>query len=212
MASRSSGLTWRFSQTKARLGWVSLCPQPFGLEIGHRGGEQFHRLVDVDDLARIGIERGNRDVGRQHHAVAVDDIGPRQTIHMHRRLALSGQPALQREVAELGCDGEKARAETDADQPDAVAAGKQRRAIGCGHRVVVRSGRHGSLHLFENVADRVLALFHQPDGRLGRNPLAQLIEPDDLRCTEAFEAEMLPRQPLQIGRAASGCSTRHSAV
>ena len=48
-----------------------------GVEIGQVCGEQFDRLVDVDEAARLGVERRHAHVGRQHFAVAVEDVGPR---------------------------------------------------------------------------------------------------------------------------------------
>ena len=47
------------------------------VEIGQVGGEQFGRLVDVDEPARLGIERRHAHIGRQHFAVAIEDVGPR---------------------------------------------------------------------------------------------------------------------------------------
>ena len=55
--------------------------QPFaqfgGVEIGQVGGQQFGRLVDVDQAARLGVERRHAHVGRQHLAVAVENVGAR---------------------------------------------------------------------------------------------------------------------------------------
>ena len=42
----------------------------------HRG-EQFDRLVDVDQLARLGEQRRRLHVGGEDHAVAVENVGPR---------------------------------------------------------------------------------------------------------------------------------------
>ena len=48
-----------------------------GVEIGHHGGEQLDRLVDVDEPLRLGEQRGRLHVGRQDLAVAIEDVGPR---------------------------------------------------------------------------------------------------------------------------------------
>ena len=48
-----------------------------GVEIRQHRGEQFDRLVDVDDLARLGEQRRRLDVGREDLAVAVEDVGTR---------------------------------------------------------------------------------------------------------------------------------------
>ena len=48
------------------------------VEIGQHRRQLLDRLVGVDDAARLGKQRGRLDVGRQHLAVAVDDIGPRR--------------------------------------------------------------------------------------------------------------------------------------
>jgi hypothetical protein len=37
----------------------------------------FHRLVDIDQPFRLAEQRGGLHVGRQHLAVAVEDVGPR---------------------------------------------------------------------------------------------------------------------------------------
>ena len=47
------------------------------VEVGQHRGEQFDRLVDVDDAVRLGEQRGRAHVGRQDLAVAVEDVGPR---------------------------------------------------------------------------------------------------------------------------------------
>ncbi len=48
-----------------------------GVEVGHHGGQQLDRLVDVDDAARLGEQRRRLDVGREDFAVAVENIGAR---------------------------------------------------------------------------------------------------------------------------------------
>ncbi len=48
-----------------------------GVEVGQRRGEQLDRLVDVDQLARLGEQRRRLDVGGEDLAVAVEDVGPR---------------------------------------------------------------------------------------------------------------------------------------
>ena len=47
------------------------------VEVGQRGGELLLGVVDVDQLARLGVERGRLDVGGEDGAVAVEDIGAR---------------------------------------------------------------------------------------------------------------------------------------
>ena len=66
----------RLSQTKPRLEDEPLA-QFLGVEIGQHGGEQLDRLVDVDQLARLGEQRGRLHVGGEDLAVAVEDVGPR---------------------------------------------------------------------------------------------------------------------------------------
>ena len=48
-----------------------------GVEIRQRRGQQLDRLVLVDDAARLAEQARRLDVGGEHLAVAVDDIGPR---------------------------------------------------------------------------------------------------------------------------------------
>ena len=47
-----------------------------GVEIRQRRGQKLDRLVLVDDAARLAEQARRLDVGGQHLAVAVDDIGP----------------------------------------------------------------------------------------------------------------------------------------
>src|SRR3974390_1275638 len=47
------------------------------VEIWQGGGEQFDRLVRIDQLARFGEQRGRFDVGRENLAVAVENVRPR---------------------------------------------------------------------------------------------------------------------------------------
>ena len=57
---------------------AELLAQLARVEIRQHGGEELDRLVLVDDVARLGEDRDHLDVGRQHLAVAVDDVGPRR--------------------------------------------------------------------------------------------------------------------------------------
>ena len=54
------------------------------VDLGKHGRQFLDRLVSVDDAARFGKQRRGLDVGRQHLAVAVDDVRPG-----------SGHPALR---------------------------------------------------------------------------------------------------------------------
>ena len=61
---------------------AALGRQPFaefrGIDIGQVGGEQFDGFIDVDQPARLAIERRHAHIGRQHFAIAVEDIGTRR--------------------------------------------------------------------------------------------------------------------------------------
>ena len=61
---------------------AALRGEPFaqfgGVEIGQFGGEQLDRLVDIDDVTRLAVERGHAHVGGQHFAAAVEDVGTRR--------------------------------------------------------------------------------------------------------------------------------------
>ena len=48
------------------------------VDIGKHRRQLLDRLVGIDDAARLGKQRRRLDVGRQHFAVAVDDVGPRR--------------------------------------------------------------------------------------------------------------------------------------
>ena len=60
---------------EAALGGEPLA-QFLGVEIGQLGGELLFRVVDVDQLARLGEQRRRLHVGGEDGAVAVDDVGP----------------------------------------------------------------------------------------------------------------------------------------
>ena len=67
----------RLSQTKPRLE-DNRSRNSVGIEIRQVGGQEFDRLIDVDQPARFAVERRHAHVGRQHFAVAVEDIGTRR--------------------------------------------------------------------------------------------------------------------------------------
>ena len=56
-----------------------------GVEVRQRRGQKFDRLVLVDDAARLAEQARRLDVGGEHLAVAVDDIGPRGRDRVLRR-------------------------------------------------------------------------------------------------------------------------------
>ena len=62
--------------------------QILGVDIGQVGGQELGRLIDVDKPARLGVERGHPNVGRQNLAVAIEDVGTR------RRDGVAGHHAL----------------------------------------------------------------------------------------------------------------------
>ena len=61
---------------EAALGGEPLA-QFLGVQIGQRGGEPLDGVVDVDQLARLGKQRGRLHVGSDNRVVAVEDVGPR---------------------------------------------------------------------------------------------------------------------------------------
>ena len=78
----------RLSQTKPRFD-DSRSRSSVGIEIGQVGGQKLDRLVDVDQPARFGVERGHAHVGRQHLAVAVENVRTR------RRDGVAGTDAMR---------------------------------------------------------------------------------------------------------------------
>ena len=106
------------------------------VRVGHDGGQQLGRLVDVDDAVRLAEQRGRADVGRQDFAVAIENVGPRG----RHRVVPGGTPrALTvgrgREHHQPGRDDRIAQHEDQDGEPDAgarlggavyVAAVKQR--------------------------------------------------------------------------------------
>ena len=70
------GVISRLSQTKPFFDDEPVA-RFLAVEIGHHRGEQFLRLVDVDQLARLGEQRRRLHVGGEDLAVAVEDVGPR---------------------------------------------------------------------------------------------------------------------------------------
>ena len=122
-------------QPGERLFLRQLLAQFLGVEIGYGGGQKFDRFVNIDDLQGIGIKRGDRHVGGQKHAIAVDDIGPRQALFRNdAALGVIGF-GKQRELGELPADRQERHAEKHADQPDAVLPGELAWAIFILHAV-----------------------------------------------------------------------------
>ena len=70
------GVISRLSQTKPFFDDEALA-RFLAVEIGHHRGEQFLRLVDVDQLARLGEQRRRLHVGGEDLAVAVENVRPR---------------------------------------------------------------------------------------------------------------------------------------
>jgi len=71
------GVISRLSQAKTAPLVGQTVAHFLGVEVGHHGGEQLDRLVDIDQPLWLAEQRGRLHVGRQHLAVAVDDVGPR---------------------------------------------------------------------------------------------------------------------------------------
>ena len=78
------GVISRFSQTKPFLRRQPVAHLA-GVEIRQRRGQKLDRLVLVDDAARLAEQARRLDVGGEHLAVAVDDIGPRGRDRVLRR-------------------------------------------------------------------------------------------------------------------------------
>ena len=78
-------------------------------DVGEHGRKLLDHLVGVDDAARLGKQRCRPDVGGQHIAVAVDDVGPRGGHPAGR--AARGVRVLQAELyqppADRGIDAEE---------------------------------------------------------------------------------------------------------
>jgi hypothetical protein len=50
----------------------------FDLDIGQHQRQLFDHFVRIDDAPRLGKQRSRLDVGGQHFAVAIDNVGPRR--------------------------------------------------------------------------------------------------------------------------------------
>ena len=87
---RCVGVISRFSQTKPASP-ESLRAHLRRVEVRQDAGDQLGRLVRIDDVARLGVERGHLDVGGEDLAVAVDEVGPAGG---DRRVRVVGAPAL----------------------------------------------------------------------------------------------------------------------
>ena len=79
----------RLSQTKPRFDDEPVA-QIGVIEIGDDGGEQFARLVRIDNAARFGEQRRRHHVARQHFAVAIENVGPRGRHGVARDAAMRG--------------------------------------------------------------------------------------------------------------------------
>ena len=74
------------------------------IQIGQDGGDEFGRLVLVDDAARLGKERDRSDVGRHDLAVAVDDLRARAGTLFDDGPAQRRRIGLEAEIDETGAD------------------------------------------------------------------------------------------------------------
>ena len=68
-----------------------------GVEVRHDGGQQLHRLVDVDQPLRLAEQRGHPYVGREDLAAPVENVGPRggdrvARVAAPRRMAVRASP------------------------------------------------------------------------------------------------------------------------
>ena len=113
---------------------LQLLAQLRGVDVGEHACHLLDQLVTVDDLGRIGIEGGALDVGGEQPAVAVEDIGA-----MHRGgdvvdAAIARLDGGKAEGDEPHRDGKEAQRKGEAGKPIAVAALRQRGALGRGRR------------------------------------------------------------------------------
>ena len=92
------------------------------VEIGQIGSEEFDRFVDVDQPARLGIERGHAHVGSQNFAVAIENVRTRRRDGVAAADAMH-RPAVRRDAEhdEPQRDDGIDRSEGDDRQPDAGA-------------------------------------------------------------------------------------------
>ena len=90
-----------------------------GVEVGDHGGQQFDRLVLVDDPVRLAEQRGRAHVGRQDFAVAVEDVGPRGR-HRVGRIGAPHRGVVGRRIHHQPAGDDRiADAERDDGEPDA---------------------------------------------------------------------------------------------
>ena len=110
---RSLAVTWRLIQTKPFFG-VEPLAQFVRVDVGQHGGDEFDRLVLVDDVARLGEHRHGLDVGGEDGAVAVEQIGPRARRRPDRR-----RPSASAAARATGRDGRAWRRWRDRRAPSA---------------------------------------------------------------------------------------------
>ncbi len=100
-----------------------------GAEARDRGGKLLGRFGGIADLARIGEERRGLEAGRQHHPVAVDDVGALGDGGGERRLpgdARLGAVTEQGNVHQPARDGEEGESEERGPDQEPLAADFQR--------------------------------------------------------------------------------------
>ncbi len=90
-----------------------------GVHVRHDRGQKLRRLVDIDDALRLRKQRRRAHVGRQHLAVAVEDVGPRGRDRvLHDRPPHPVTVGRRREHYELRRDHSVAEREDEDRKPD----------------------------------------------------------------------------------------------
>ena len=98
------------------------------VDLRQRGGEQFGRLVLVDEAARLGEDRHGLHVGRENFAVAVEKIGTRGGHRLGRGAAQIGGVRPEAQKHQPAADDGVNRKEQQRDEANARrAAGEIRR-------------------------------------------------------------------------------------
>jgi hypothetical protein len=97
--------------------------KPLCVDVGERGRDEFDGLVLVDDAPRLGEDAGDLDVGGEHLAVAVENVGPRGGHRVGCGAAYRIRHVrLHPEVDQLGDEHGKEQHEHQSDDAEAAAA------------------------------------------------------------------------------------------
>ena len=141
-------------------------------ELGQHRGKARGRLLGIEHQRGIGVERGRGQVGRDQHAVAVDDVGARAGIP-RRVVPVVGQgpviAAKQGDLDELAADDGTGQGEQRAGHDESESAGLDRLLAGALELDAQERTRRDPAQIVLAAAAKATEPFHWLTVRTGRS-------------------------------------------